>query len=266
MWRDKPHAATCCTPLCVFCACVAGRHTRLLCFSHDGVSCFAFRSPRSPCCSVPGPSLPLPPFYSTLVSLQTAAAVERRSASFLRNVGRPSRLSRFPRSLALLQSTVVLRALPAVHPAHGSPCAGDDSRRRLPPHLPPPPALDREADPRAAARSPPPPASFSLACVSSQMGRVIRGQRKGAGSVFKARSKGRKGPSKLRACDYAEREGYIKGVVRESKLLRCQRVGEGRRRRGWTWCCVCVCVCGLLRREGGCGAAGRNGRWLCGGA
>jgi len=44
---------------------------------------------------------------------------------------------------------------------------------------------------------------------------VIRGQRKGAGSVFKARSKGRKGPSKLRACDYAEREGYIKGVVRE---------------------------------------------------
>lgn len=50
------------------------------------------------------------------------------------------------------------------------------------------------------------------------MGRVIRGQRKGAGSVFKARSKGRKGPSKLRAADYAEREGYIKGVVRESKF------------------------------------------------
>jgi hypothetical protein len=56
------------------------------------------------------------------------------------------------------------------------------------------------------------------------MGRVIRGQRKGAGSVFKARSKGRKGPSKLRACDYAEREGYIKGVVRESKSDGCGAV------------------------------------------
>lgn len=47
------------------------------------------------------------------------------------------------------------------------------------------------------------------------MGRVIRGQRKGAGSVFKAHNKHKKGPAKLRVLDYAERNGYIKGVVRE---------------------------------------------------
>lgn len=42
------------------------------------------------------------------------------------------------------------------------------------------------------------------------MGRVIRGQRKGAGSVFKAHVKHRKGAAKLRHIDYAERHGYIK--------------------------------------------------------
>jgi len=47
------------------------------------------------------------------------------------------------------------------------------------------------------------------------MGRVIRAQRKGRGSVFKAHTSHRKGPSKLRAIDYAERHGYIKGVVRD---------------------------------------------------
>jgi len=48
------------------------------------------------------------------------------------------------------------------------------------------------------------------------MGRVIRGQRKGApGSVFKSHTKHRKGPAKLRAFDYAERHGYVKGVVKE---------------------------------------------------
>ena len=47
------------------------------------------------------------------------------------------------------------------------------------------------------------------------MGRVIRGQRKGAGSVFKAHTKHRKGAAKLRPVDYAERHGYIRGVVRE---------------------------------------------------
>ena len=46
------------------------------------------------------------------------------------------------------------------------------------------------------------------------MGRVIRSQRKGAGSVFKAHTKHRKGAARLRAVDYAERHGYIKGVIK----------------------------------------------------
>uniref|UniRef100_A0A672RWY6 Large ribosomal subunit protein uL2 n=1 Tax=Sinocyclocheilus grahami TaxID=75366 RepID=A0A672RWY6_SINGR len=45
------------------------------------------------------------------------------------------------------------------------------------------------------------------------MGRVIRGQRKGAGSVFKAHVKHRKGAAKLRHIDFAERHGYIKGIL-----------------------------------------------------
>lgn len=47
------------------------------------------------------------------------------------------------------------------------------------------------------------------------MGRVIRGQRKGAGSVFKSHKRTRKGAAKLRPRDYAENHGYIKGVIRE---------------------------------------------------
>ena len=47
------------------------------------------------------------------------------------------------------------------------------------------------------------------------MGRVIRGQRKGAGGIFTARTRGKKGAAKLRALDYAERNGYIKGVVKD---------------------------------------------------
>merc|ERR1712167_488301 len=47
------------------------------------------------------------------------------------------------------------------------------------------------------------------------MGRVIRGQRKGAGSVFKAHTKHRRGPAKFRNLDFAERSGYIKGVVKQ---------------------------------------------------
>ncbi|KAI9345835.1 translation protein SH3-like domain-containing protein [Zopfochytrium polystomum] len=47
------------------------------------------------------------------------------------------------------------------------------------------------------------------------MGRVIRAQRKGAGGIFKAHVKGRKGAAKLRALDYAERHGYIRGVVKD---------------------------------------------------
>lgn len=46
------------------------------------------------------------------------------------------------------------------------------------------------------------------------MGRVIRAQRKGAGSVFKSHTKHRKGAPKLRAVDFAERHGYIKGIVK----------------------------------------------------
>ena len=42
------------------------------------------------------------------------------------------------------------------------------------------------------------------------MGRVIRAQRKGRGSVFKSHTKHRKGPARLRAIDFAERKGYIK--------------------------------------------------------
>jgi large subunit ribosomal protein L8e len=47
------------------------------------------------------------------------------------------------------------------------------------------------------------------------MGRRIRSQRKGRGSVFKSHNKHRKGPAKLRTVDYAERHGYIRGVIRD---------------------------------------------------
>jgi len=47
------------------------------------------------------------------------------------------------------------------------------------------------------------------------MGRVIRAQRKGRGSVFKSHNTHRKGRVALRVLDAAERNGYIKGVVSE---------------------------------------------------
>jgi len=47
------------------------------------------------------------------------------------------------------------------------------------------------------------------------MGRVIRGQRKGAGSVFRSHTTHRKGAAKLRCLDYAERHGFVKGVIKE---------------------------------------------------
>jgi large subunit ribosomal protein L8e len=47
------------------------------------------------------------------------------------------------------------------------------------------------------------------------MGRVIRAQRKGAGSVFKSINKHRKGAAKFRSIDYAERHGYIRGIVKD---------------------------------------------------
>lgn len=55
---------------------------------------------------------------------------------------------------------------------------------------------------------------FLLAFCSEAMGRVIRSQRKGAGSVFKSHSKHRKGAAKLRSVDFAERHGYIKGIIK----------------------------------------------------
>lgn len=47
------------------------------------------------------------------------------------------------------------------------------------------------------------------------MGRVIRAQRKGSSQVFKSHTFHRKGAARLRSIDFAERHGYIKGVVRE---------------------------------------------------
>uniref|UniRef100_A0A9J8ANZ3 Large ribosomal subunit protein uL2 n=1 Tax=Cyprinus carpio carpio TaxID=630221 RepID=A0A9J8ANZ3_CYPCA len=59
------------------------------------------------------------------------------------------------------------------------------------------------------------------------MGRVIRGQRKGAGSVFKAHVKHRKGAAKLRHIDFAERHGYIKGIVKVHLLSLIEGVVAG---------------------------------------
>lgn len=46
------------------------------------------------------------------------------------------------------------------------------------------------------------------------MGRVIRSQRK-SGGIFRAHTHLNKAPAKLRPLDYAERNGYIRGVVKE---------------------------------------------------
>ena len=51
--------------------------------------------------------------------------------------------------------------------------------------------------------------------VHKEIDRVIRVQRKGAGSVFRSHVKHRKGAAKLRAVDYSERHGFLKGVVRD---------------------------------------------------
>mmetsp|Transcript_6085 Transcript_6085/g.15486 ORF Transcript_6085/g.15486 Transcript_6085/m.15486 type:complete len:257 (+) Transcript_6085:77-847(+) len=45
------------------------------------------------------------------------------------------------------------------------------------------------------------------------MGRVIRGQRKGNGGIFRSVTRTRKGAAKLRRFDYSEKRGYVKGVV-----------------------------------------------------
>jgi large subunit ribosomal protein L8e len=48
-----------------------------------------------------------------------------------------------------------------------------------------------------------------------KMGRVIRAQRKGPGGIFKSHTRLRKGAAKLRSLDFAERTGYIRGIVKE---------------------------------------------------
>ncbi|PKY05427.1 ribosomal protein L2 [Aspergillus campestris IBT 28561] len=47
------------------------------------------------------------------------------------------------------------------------------------------------------------------------MGRVIRNQRKGRGSIFTANTRLNKTPAQFRTFDFAERHGYIRGVVKE---------------------------------------------------
>lgn len=46
------------------------------------------------------------------------------------------------------------------------------------------------------------------------MGRVILAQRKGKSAIFRSRTFHRKGAAKFRALDYAERQGYLRGVVK----------------------------------------------------
>lgn len=46
------------------------------------------------------------------------------------------------------------------------------------------------------------------------MGRVIRAQRK-SGGIFKSHTRLRKGAAQIRPLDYAERHGYIRGLVKE---------------------------------------------------
>ncbi|ETI22967.1 60S ribosomal protein L2 [Cladophialophora carrionii CBS 160.54] len=47
------------------------------------------------------------------------------------------------------------------------------------------------------------------------MGRVIRNQRKGRGSIFTSHTRLRVGAAKFRTLDFAEKHGYIRGIVQE---------------------------------------------------
>jgi len=47
------------------------------------------------------------------------------------------------------------------------------------------------------------------------MGKTIRAQRHGAGSVYKASVHKRLGPAALRPLDYGERRGFLRGVIRQ---------------------------------------------------
>jgi large subunit ribosomal protein L8e len=46
------------------------------------------------------------------------------------------------------------------------------------------------------------------------MGRVIRAQRR-SHAIFKAHTRLNKNPARLRPLDFAERNGYIRGIVKE---------------------------------------------------
>jgi large subunit ribosomal protein L8e len=48
-----------------------------------------------------------------------------------------------------------------------------------------------------------------------KMGKVIRGQRRGKGSIFTCHQVGRKGAAMYKRADFAERNGYVKGIVTE---------------------------------------------------
>jgi large subunit ribosomal protein L8e len=50
------------------------------------------------------------------------------------------------------------------------------------------------------------------------MGKVILVCRKGKGSVYRSHVTKRIGAVKLRVLDFAEREGYVKGVIKEVRL------------------------------------------------
>lgn len=62
------------------------------------------------------------------------------------------------------------------------------------------------------------PVYEAFLCVSDKMGRVIRAQRKGGSAIFRSRTFHRKGPAKLRSLDYAERQGYLRGVIKVSHI------------------------------------------------
>jgi len=99
---------------------------------------------------------------------------------------------------------------------------------------------------------------------SVQMGRVIRAQRKGRGSIFTSHTRLRKGPAKHRQLDAAERNGYIKGVVSEiihdsgrgaplarvSPGFHCRSSWE-ERARSWDVCCLAGggLLCDLKKRQ-----------------
>jgi large subunit ribosomal protein L8e len=47
------------------------------------------------------------------------------------------------------------------------------------------------------------------------MGKVIRSQRHGNSTVFKAHTCKRVAPARFRTLDYAEKQGYLRGVVKD---------------------------------------------------